>query len=97
MATKDEDIIMGEREPSSVSSHKEIRNALYARCASLEEKHVFDQEELLSFGVIPDNNVEQLLVHTRQLAKDGLFKLMAKDGKACWRVVKRADAAKYAV
>lgn len=90
--TKDEDVTMSE--PSGVSSPKELRNALYAKCASFEEGHVFSQDDLLTFGIIPDNSVEQLLAYTKQLAKDGLFKLMSKDGKACWKVVKRADAVK---
>lgn len=89
---KDEDVTM--IEPSGVSSPKELRNALYARCASFEEGHVFDQDELLAFRIIPENSIEQLLSYTKQLAKDGLFKLMSKDGKACWKVVKRADAVK---
>lgn len=89
---KDEDVTM--IEPSGVSSPKELRNALYARCASFEEGHVFDQDELLAFGIVPENSVEQLWAYTKQLAKDGLFKLMSKDGKVCWKVVKRADAVK---
>lgn len=89
---KDQDVTM--TEPSGVSSPKELRNALYARCASFEEGHVFNQDELFAFEIIPDNSVEKLLAYTKQLAKDGLFKLMTKDGKACWKVVKRADAIK---
>ena len=83
-------------ESSGVSSPKELKMALYARCANLEEGRVFDQDELLSFGLIPDNSIQDLLLHTRQLAKDGLFKIMTKDNKICWKVVKKADAAKYA-
>lgn len=90
---EDEDVTM--TEPNDVSSPKELRNALYARCASFEVGHVFNQDELFAFKIIPDNSVEQLLAYTKQLAKDGLFKLMTKDGKACWKVVKRADAVKY--
>ena len=90
---KDEDAAMGR--PGEKSSPKELRNALYARCASFEEGRVFSQDELFGFGIIPDNSVEQLLAYTKQLTKDGLFKLMTKDGKACWKVVKRADAVKY--
>lgn len=93
VSAKDEDVTTSE--PSGVSSPKELRNALYARCASFEDGHVFSQDELLSFEFIPDNSIEQLLAYTKQLSKDGLFKLMTKDGKACWKVVKRADAVKY--
>lgn len=90
--TKDEDVPMSER--SRVSSPKELRNALYAKCASFEDGHVFTQDDILAFDIIPDNSIEQLLAYTKQLSKDGLFKLMSKDGKACWKVVKRADAVK---
>lgn len=82
-------------EPSGQSSPKELKMALYTRCASLEEGQVFGQDELLAFNIIPDNNIDQLLAYTKQLAKDGLFKVMQKDGKICWKVVKKADAAKY--
>lgn len=90
---KDEEITMAET--SVASSPKELRNVLYARCATFPEDHVFDQNELLSFKILPENTVEQLAVHTKHLTKEGLFKLMSRDGKACWKVVKRADAAKY--
>lgn len=90
---KDEDVTMAET--SVASSPKELRNVLYARCATFPEDHVFDQNELLSFKILPENTVEQLSVHTKHLTKEGLFKLMSRDGKACWKVVKRADAAKY--
>lgn len=82
-------------EPSGVSSPTELKMALYARCANLPEDSIFGQDQLLSFNIIPDNNLEQLLTHTKRLAKDGLFKVMQREGKICWRVVKKADAAKY--
>ena len=89
----DGDITM--TEPSGTSSPKELKMALYSRCASMEENHVFDQDELLSFNIIPNRDVHELLKLTTQLAKDGLLKVMQKDNKICWRVVKKADAAKY--
>lgn len=80
----------------SNSSAKEIKNALYARCANLPAEKVFTQADLQAFNVIPNDDVHQLLACTRQLTKEGLFKLMTKDGRACWKVVKKEDAAKYA-
>lgn len=71
-----------------------LKNALYARCANLPAESIFSQDDLLSLEVIPRNDLEQLLSCTRQLTKEGLFKLMSKDGRACWKVVKRDDAAK---
>ena len=73
---------------------KIVKNALFARCANLPAESIFSQDDLLSLDVIPCNDLEQLLSCTRQLTKDGLFKLMSKDGRACWKVVKRDDAAK---
>lgn len=83
-----------EMDVSAVSSPKMLKNALYARCANLPAETIFSQDNLLSLNVIPDNDLEQLLSCTRQLTKEGLFKLMSKDGRACWKVVKRDDAAK---
>ncbi len=96
---RDDDVIMTEpsglsADASGVSSPKELKNALYARCASLEEGRVFDQNELLSFKIIPNDDVEKLAAYTKQLARDGLFKVMLKDTQVCWRVVKKDDAAK---
>ncbi len=91
----DGDVTMNE--PNGISSPKELKMALYTRCASLEAGLVFNQEELLAFNIIPDNNLEQLLVYTKQLAKDGLFKVMQKDGRICWKVVNKTDAAKYEI
>ena len=85
-------------EPSpkdGVSSPKELKNALYARCASEDDGKVFFQSDLLSYNIIPDNNIEKLLLYAQQLLNEGLFKLMSKEGKTCWRVVRRDDAAKY--
>lgn len=88
--SQDIDVPMG-----GTSSPREIQNALYARCASeADEGKTFSQDDLLEFGIVPDNDVTQLLLYTKQLTKDGLFKLMARDGKAYWRVVKKDDAAK---
>ena len=89
--TKDEGV---NGEPRGVSSDKELRNALYAKCADFEEENVFTQDELIAFDIIPDNSIEKLQEITKQLANDGLFKVMKKDSKPCWKVVKRADALK---
>jgi len=82
-------------EPSSLSSPKELKNALYARCASLPADKAFNQQDLLAFNIIPNDDLNQLLSCATQLAKEGLFKLMTRDGKPCWKVVKKEDAAKY--
>ncbi|KAL8822997.1 MAG: hypothetical protein Q9191_006278 [Dirinaria sp. TL-2023a] len=77
------------------ASPKELQNALYASCASQPADKIFDQHDLLALGVIPRDDLGLLLSCTRQLTKEGLLKVMTKDGVACWRVVKKEDAAKY--
>ena len=88
-------IAKGAEDEDAASSQKELKNALYARCANLPADRVFNQQDLFSLEVIPDNDLQLLLICTQQLTKEGLFKLMTKDGRACWRVVKKDDAAKY--
>ena len=83
-----EDIAVPEPSP------KEIQNALYARCASQPADKIFDQHYLLALGVIPNDDLGRLLLCTKQLSKDGLFKVMTRGGVACWRVVKREEAAR---
>ena len=76
------------------ASLKELQNALYASCASQPAEKIFDQHDLLALGVIPKDDLGLLLSCTRQLTKEGLLKVMTKNGAACWRVVKKEDAAK---
>jgi len=77
------------------SSLKELKNALYARCANQAAEKVFDQNDLFDFGIIPNNDLCQLLLCVKQLTQDGLFKVQKKNEAACWKVVKKEDAAKY--
>lgn len=76
------------------SSPKELSNALYASCASQAADKTFNQEELLSLNIIPNNNLEKLLQCLDRLARDGLLKVHTKEGKPCWKVVKKEDAKK---
>ncbi|KAL8766137.1 MAG: hypothetical protein Q9209_006977 [Squamulea sp. 1 TL-2023] len=78
----------------SVSSH-EIKHTLYARCASLPTETIFSQHDLLDLGIIPNRDIKLLLRCTQDLTGDGLFRLLTRDGRACWRVVKQEDAQKY--
>lgn len=78
----------------SPSSIVELKNALYATCASLPGNETFDQNELLEMGTIPNRDVGLLQECTSLLIKEGLFKLMTRNGRVCWRVVKQANAAR---
>ncbi|KAI4184762.1 MAG: hypothetical protein L6R41_004519 [Letrouitia leprolyta] len=80
---------------SSTSSPQEITTALYARCASLPPETIFSQDDLLKLAIIPNNALDLLLQCTKKLTQEGLFKLLSRDGRAVWRVVKREDAQKY--
>ncbi|KAL8913255.1 MAG: hypothetical protein Q9171_001902 [Xanthocarpia ochracea] len=79
----------------SIASPLEVKNALYARCASLAADTIFSQHDLLNLGIIPNKDIKLLLQCTQELTGDGLFKLLTRDGRACWRVVKKEDAQKY--
>ena len=89
------DVASAANEPSPVPSTKELKHALYARCATQPADRVFTQQDLLAFDVIPDGDLKQLQACTTQLTKEGLLKLMTRDGKLCWKLVKKEDAAKY--
>lgn len=80
----------------SKASQKELQNALYARCANLSADRTFDQNELLELQVIPNDDLRLLQTCLGHLTKEGLFKLMKKNDAACWKVVKREDAARSA-
>ncbi|KAI4198981.1 MAG: hypothetical protein LQ350_004897 [Teloschistes chrysophthalmus] len=81
-------------DPSSSPSTLEIKNALYTRCAALPADTIFDQKALLDLKVIPNDDLKFLLDCTQKLTQEGLFKLFARDHRACWRVIKREDAEK---
>lgn len=76
------------------SSRKELKNALYARCAIKPTGTLFFQNDLLEFGIIPNNDPQQLLICTKQLTQEGLLKTLKKDDTYCWKIVKKEDAAK---
>ena len=76
------------------SSPQELYNALYASCARQPEDKVFNQHDLLALGVIPDNDLNELLKCVNKLAQNKLFKTLVKDGVPCWKVVKKEEAAK---
>ncbi|MCJ1251321.1 34-kDa subunit of RNA polymerase III (C) [Trapelia coarctata] len=77
------------------SSPQELYNALYASCARQPEDKVFNQHDLLALGVIPNNNLNELMNCVNKLSQNKLFKTLLKDGIPCWKVVKKEEAAKY--
>lgn len=81
--------------PAATPSPQEIKNALYARCAASPTEAIFSQDDLLELGIIPNNALDILLQCTKKLTQEGLFKLLSREGRAVWRVVKKEDAQKY--
>ena len=76
------------------ASLEELKNALYARCANQSPDKYFDQNDLLRFGVIPNDDASLLHACTHQLTRKGLLKVHRRAGGVCWKVVKQEDAAK---
>ena len=81
-------------ESISLSAMEEMKNAMYSSCASHEQTQTFSQEQLLALNIIPNRDVTLLQQCAETLSKEGLFKVMTKNGRLCWRVVKKADAAR---
>ncbi|KAL8970738.1 MAG: hypothetical protein Q9197_003655 [Variospora fuerteventurae] len=81
--------------PSATVSPSEIKNALYARCATFPSETILSQDDLLELDIIPNKNLDLLLQCTKKLTQEGLFKLLSHENRAVWRVVKKEDAQKY--
>ena len=75
---------------------KDLQASLYTACRSrFALDQLFFQEDLLKLNIIPDDNLETLLRCAQALTNQKLFRLHAVDDRACWKVVKEEDAAKY--
>ena len=74
---------------------EELCNALYASCATHQADKLFSQDELLSLNVIPNGDLTLLRDCLNSLTSHGLLKLMSKDGRTIWKIVRKEDAAKY--
>ena len=77
------------------ASQKELKNALYARCANIGADTVFTQQDLTALGIIPNDDLKLLQTCINQLLKEGLLKVLKKDSGLCWKVIRKEDAAKY--
>ena len=83
----------GEAE-SVQASQKELKNALYARCANSGPDAVFTQQDLLALGIIANEDLTILTTCINQLMKEGLLRVLKKDSSLCWKVIRKEDAAK---
>ena len=75
---------------------KELAPTLYARCLSdYQPDHLFYQQDLLSLGVIPNNDLGLLMKCAQLLVDQSLFRMLhGKDDRLAWKVIDRADAEK---
>jgi DNA-directed RNA polymerase III subunit RPC6 len=75
---------------------KELASTLYARCLSdFQPNHLFYQQDLLSLGVIPNNDLGLLMKCAQSLVDQSLFRMLhGKDDRLAWNVITQADAEK---
>ncbi|KAJ5109412.1 hypothetical protein N7456_006087 [Penicillium angulare] len=78
------------------SSVKELASQLYDACADqFSTDHTFYQQDLLSLGVIPNDDLSLLLECAQSLVNQKLFRLLeAQNKRLVWRLVGREDAEK---
>jgi len=72
----------------------DLKDKIYELCADEEPYKVFRQDDLLDFGVIPNNDANVLLQVTQRLVNEKLFKIV-RDGNVGWMYRAEEDAVKY--
>lgn len=75
----------------------ELASKLYEACLSnYSSDHLFYQQDLLSLGVVPKNDLALLLQCTQSLVDQKLFRLLhGKNDRLAWKIISRDDADKY--
>ena len=73
-----------------------IASKLYEECRDkFSADHLFYQKDLLSLGVVPNDNLTILLQCTQSLVDKKLLRLLhGKDGHLAWKVISQEDAEK---
>ncbi len=74
---------------------KQLKDALYARCAQEDPEKRFSTEDLLELGVIRRNDHEMLMQCTQVLLAEGLFQVSSTLDGALFQVIRKEDAARY--
>ncbi|PGH12437.1 hypothetical protein AJ79_04273 [Helicocarpus griseus UAMH5409] len=79
-----------------MADHKELAASLYARCLSeFPPDHLFYQQDLLSLGVIPNNDLSLLMKCAQTLVDQSLMRmLMGSDERLAWKIIAQSDAEK---
>jgi DNA-directed RNA polymerase III subunit RPC6 len=85
--------------PSGVTSStdpKDLASALYEKCRSnYPPDYLFYQQDLVSLGVVPHNDLALLMRCAQSLVDQSLFRLLhGKDDRLAWKVVAQEDAAR---
>lgn len=81
---------------SAGSRVTELAQKLYDACLeNFDTDHLFYQNDLLSLGVIPKDDVALLLECTQSLVDQKLFRLhQDKNDRLTWKIISRKDAEK---
>ncbi len=73
-----------------------LKDALYEQATQHgSEERTFSQNDLLDFGIIPNDSVELLVQAVQGLVNDFLFVATQDRGAIAWRWRQREDARKY--
>lgn len=80
----------------SLTDPKRLASTLYAECRStFPADHLFYQQDLISLGVIPNNDISLLMKCAQTLVDQSLFRLLhGKDDRLAWKLIAQEDAAK---
>ncbi|PGH08687.1 hypothetical protein AJ80_07808 [Polytolypa hystricis UAMH7299] len=75
---------------------KELASTLYTRCvADFPLDHLFYQKDLLSVGVIPNDDLGLLMRCVQSLVDQSLLRLLqGKDDRLAWKIIDQSDAEK---
>ncbi|OJJ48124.1 hypothetical protein ASPZODRAFT_62264 [Penicilliopsis zonata CBS 506.65] len=78
-------------------STAELAARLYEACLSkFPPDHLFYQQDLLGLGIVPKNDLAQLLQLTQTLVDQKLLRLLqGKNDRLAWKIISREDAEKY--
>lgn len=74
-----------------------LKDELYDACAEFYPESLVSMDDLLGLGIIPNNDASLLMGCNQALMGEGLFKTATLDGTLVFRVIKREDAARYAI
>jgi DNA-directed RNA polymerase III subunit RPC6 len=74
-----------------------LASKLYEECRNkFSADHLFYQKDLLSLGVVPNDNLPLLVQCAQSLVDKKLLRLLSgKDGRLAWKIISQEDAEKF--